>query len=155
MALERWNPLRDIEGMRKDMDRIWEEIFPFRRGGASWKKPAEKSSVAPAIDIIDKENEIVVRAEMPGVGKDGIDVSMQDNVLTVRGEIKEDKEDNEFKEENFYYSERETRQYLRSIEMPFKINPDKIKATLKDGLLIIRLPKAGEIQPRKITIEVA
>lgn len=152
MALEKWNPLRELESMRREMDRIWEDLFPARRAEPARWKPSEKGAATPAIDIIDKNNEVVVRAEMPGVKKEDIDISFQDNALTVKGEIKED---DGVKDENYAYSERNYRYYARSISIPFKVNPDRIKASLKDGLLTIQFPKAEELQPKKISVEVA
>ena len=154
MALEKWHPLKELETMRREMDRIWEDLFPgARRVETPWRRTAGEKGVAyPAIDILDRANEIVVKAEMPGVAKDDIDISMQENTLTIKGEIKEDKE---AKEENYYYSERNYASYMRSINIPFKITADKISAALKDGILTIHLPKATEVLPRKITVEVS
>ena len=71
MPLDKWNPLKELESMRKEMDRIWEDLFPSRKvEAAPWKRQAagqEQATVSPAIDIIDRTDEIVVRAEMPGV----------------------------------------------------------------------------------------
>jgi len=153
--LEKWNPFRELDAMRREMDRIWEDIFPPRKADQPWKRqtaPQEQATVSPAIDIIDRNDEIVVRAEMPGVPKDAIDVSFQDSTLTLKGEVKEDAS---AKEGHYSYSERNYRYFLRSVSIPFKIRQDGIKAALKDGVLSVHLPKVLEEQPRKITVEIS
>jgi len=156
MPLDKWNPLKELDSMRKEMDRIWEDLFPSRKPEAApWKRQAagqEQATVSPAIDIIDRTDEIVVRAEMPGVAKDDIDISLQDGTLTIKGEVKEEAGQ---KEGNYTYSERNYRFFARSLNIPFKIKQDGIKATLKDGVLSVQLPKVVEEQPRKITVEVS
>lgn len=157
MSLEKWSPLRELESMRREMDKIWEDLFTTRRPlvDIPWKRTAaaEKNGVAtPAIDIIDRPEEVIVKAEMPGVAKEDIDISMQENTLGIKGEIKEEaaKEG-----EHYSYTERNYRCFARSINIPFKVEAAKIKATLKDGLLSIHLPKAQEVVPRKINVEVS
>lgn len=156
MPLDKWNPLKELESMRKEMDRIWEDLFPSRKEPAPWKRQAaagaEQATASPAIDIIDRTEEIVVRAEMPGVAKDDIDISLQDGTLTIKGEVKEEAGQ---KEGNYTYSERNYRYFARSLNIPFKIKQDGIKASLKDGVLSVRLPKVMEEQPRKITVEIS
>ena len=155
MALEKWNPLRELDAMRREMDRIWEDIFPPRKVDQPWRRqPAgrEEATVSPAIDIIDRNDEIVVRAEMPGVPKDGIDVSFQDSALTLKGEVKDDAS---AKEGNYSYSERNYRYFLRSVNIPFKVRQEGIKASLKDGVLSVHLPKVLEEQPRRINVEIS
>jgi len=156
MALERWRPLREIEGMRREMDRIWDEIFPAATepfAGAAWSRAATESRSrerSPAIDIVEKDDEIIVRAEMPGVPREEIDVSVSDGLLSVRGRIKAS---SEAADGDCYYSERNYTSYARSIKMPLKAAPEKITASLADGILSIRLPKTDEARERKIEIE--
>ncbi|MBI5453042.1 MAG: Hsp20/alpha crystallin family protein [Deltaproteobacteria bacterium] len=154
MSLEKWNPLRELESMKREMDKIWDDVFASpRRVEVPWRRPAERGGVAsPAVDIIDKPNEIIVKAEMPGVAKENIDISMQEGTLTLKGEIKEEAE----KENGEYsYSERTYRYYSRAINIPVKIAAEAIKATLKDGILSVHLPKAEDLQPKKIKVEIA
>lgn len=154
MSLEKWNPLRELESMKREMDKIWDDVFASpRRVEVPWRRPAERGGVAsPAVDIIDKPNEIIVKAEMPGVAKENIDISMQEGTLTLKGEIKEEAE----KEGGEYsYSERTYRYYSRAINIPVKIAAEAIKATLKDGILSVHLPKAEDLQPKKIKVDIA
>ncbi len=155
MALEKWHPLTELEHMRKEMERIWDEFLPSPRRAVltPWKRLVGEGDVTlPAVDIIDRDEEILVKIEMPGVSKENIDVSVQENTLTVKGEIKEEKEE---KEENYLRRERTYRTFERSINIPVKVAPDKIKAGLRDGILYVHLPKAEETKPRKIKVEVA
>lgn len=156
MTIERWSPFRELESMRREMDRVWEELFPASRRAVMESplvKPfMQKGTVSPAIDIIDKGSEVVVKADMPGAEKDKIEISMQENTLTIKGEVKTEAE---VKEDQYYYSERGYKAYSRSVHIPFKIDADKIKAAFKNGILTVHLPKAEEIQPKKIKVEVA
>lgn len=156
MPLEKWNPLRELETMRREMDRIWDDVFPSRKMVLPWKRQpgaqAESGAATPAIDVIDKNDSVVVKAEMPGVSKESIDVTLEDNVITLRGELREE---SDLKEGNYAYSERNYRYFLRAISIPFKIRRDGIKASLKDGVLSVFLPKAVEEQTKKITVEVS
>lgn len=156
MPIDKWNPLKELDAMRREMDRIWEDIFPARKLDL-WKRPpaAQEGSAAtatPAIDVIDRNGEVVVKAEMPGVAKEDIDISLHENTLTIRGEVKEG---SETKDGNYSYSERNYRYFARAINIPFKIRQEGIKAALRDGVLTISLPKVLEEQPRKITVEVS
>lgn len=152
MALQKWQPLRELETMRREMDRIWDELFPS--AGPPWRerRGTARDVAAPAVDMIDKNDEIVVKADMPGVAKDKLDISLQDNILTIKGEAEEEKE---VKEEKFFYSERSRRSFERSVEIPYKVNAEKLSANLKDGVLVVHLPKAEEERPKKIKVEVS
>lgn len=155
MALEKWNPVKELESMRREMDKIWGELFPAGRRGIldmPWRRAAvEKGVATPAIDIVDKGPELLVLAEMPGVSKENTEISLQENTLTIKGKIMGE----EIKQDEYYYSERGYCCYERSIDIPFKINAEKIKASLKDGVLTVHLPKAEEVLPKKIRVEVA
>lgn len=153
MAFEKWHPLKELEGMRREMDRIWGELLPSSKSmEPRWRGRAPgKEAVRPYIDIIDRFDEILIRAEMPGVKKEDIDISLEENILTIKGEIKNEVQANDG---NYTCSERNYRSYLRSIDIPAKITADKITAALKDGILSVHLPKAAGVQPKKIKVEV-
>jgi len=154
MTIEKWHPLRDLEQMRHEMDRIWEDLFPGAR--RPFEAPlrrltGDRSVATPSIDIIDREKEVVVKADMPGVAKEDLDITLREDVLTISGAVKAE---TETKEDHYYYSERSYASYSRSVNIPFKVEADKIKASLKDGVLTIHLPKVKELQPKKIKVEV-
>ncbi|HHL40492.1 MAG TPA: Hsp20/alpha crystallin family protein [Deltaproteobacteria bacterium] len=154
MAIEKWTPLKELETMRREMDRIWEELFTGgqrHRGRLAPQRAAAEGVAAPALDIIDKDDEILVKVEMPGVAKEDIDVSVENNVLTVKGEIRRSEEE---KDDAYYHVERTYKSYARSIGLPVEINPEKIKAGLKDGILYIHLGKSEAVKPKRIKVEV-
>lgn len=155
MALEKWHPLKELEHMKREMDRLWEEFFPAstRSFLGPWRRSHGEEGVAvPLVDVIDRGDEVVVKAEMPGVDKDHIDISIHENTLTIKGEIKKEKE---YKEEDYYLTERTYRSYARTLNIPVKINPDKVKANLREGILEIHLPKSEDTRPKKIKVDVA
>ncbi|MFQ5354262.1 MAG: Hsp20/alpha crystallin family protein [Thermodesulfobacteriota bacterium] len=154
MAIDKWSPFKEIDRMSKDMDRLWDQVFPTSRRFLKElpvKALIERDTAPPAIDILERPEAIVVRAELPGVDKDNIDISLSDNTLTISGKIEEDKEE---KKEDFYYSERTYKSYSRSVDLPCKVDSEKIKANLKNGVLSVKLPKAAEVKAKKITVDV-
>jgi len=154
MAIERWNPFKEIDKMSKDMDRLWDQVFPSSRRFLKElpvKALMERETTPPAIDIIERPDTLVVTAELPGVEKDNIDISVQENRLTISGKITKNKEE---KKEDFYYSERSYTSYSRAIDIPCEVKADKITAALKNGILTVTLPKAEEMKAKKITVEV-
>jgi HSP20 family protein len=156
MSIEKWNPLREMDAIRRDMDRIWSELFPSPRravAAAPWRRLSSEEGVAIApLDLIDAGDSVLVRVEMPGVTKDALEISVADDTLTIKGEVKEEKE---YKTEEYYHSERSYKAFARSVGLPTKIDEKRITAQLKNGVLEIRLPKAEEVKPKKIKVEVA
>jgi HSP20 family protein len=149
MALVRWRPFRDLVSIQDEMNRLFNDFFgrvPSRFEG-DWSA----SEWNPSVDISETKDEIVVKAEVPGMKKDDIKITLQDNVLTMRGERKQEKEE---KETNFYRMERSYGSFTRSFNLPTMVQADKIKASYKDGILNITLPKAEEIKPKQIPIEI-
>jgi HSP20 family protein len=111
----------------------------------------ELEEISPSVDMFDKKDEIVVKAEIPGVEKENISISLSDNMLTIKGEMKKEEE---VKEEDYYYSERSYGSFSRSLNLPAKVQAEKIKASFKNGILEIHLPKAEEAKPKEIKVEV-
>ena len=134
MTLVRWDPFRDFFGHRPGAD---EGAF------GAW---------APSVDIFEKSGDLVIRAELPGVDTNDIDIDVEDNKLTISGERKQDEE---LTENNTYRSERYYGRFVRSFQLPRTVDASKIAATFKHGILELTLPKADEARPRKITIHAA
>lgn len=149
MAIKRWTP----KNMEKFFHEMFEEPMPerFLRRFPSlgWMKGFEE--VSPAVDMYDNKEEIVVKAEVPGIDKENIKISVSDSTLTIRGEMKKEEET---KEEDYYYSERSYGSFMRSLNLPAKVVENKIKAEIKDGILEIHLPKAQEAKPKEIKVDV-
>ncbi len=153
MSIQKWQPFSELESLRKEMERLIDEFFPTKGSYISpvWRRSAEEVAV-PSVDMVDRGDEILVSMEMPGVEKDNIDVSIQEDTLTVKGTIKKETEE---KEENYIKRERTYSSFERALRLPVKVNPEKIKAVLKNGILYIHLPKAEEVKPKKIKIDVS
>lgn len=139
MTLVRWDPFREFFGNRQSMARFGTDEGAF----GAW---------APAVDIFEKNGDLMIRAELPGVDRDDIDVDVEDNKLTISGERKQEEE---LSEEHTYRMERFYGRFVRSFQLPKTIDATKIAASFRDGVLELRLPKAEQARPRKISIEAA
>jgi HSP20 family protein len=107
---------------------------------------------APTVDIFEKGEDLVIRAEIPGVSKDDIDINVENNTLTIRGERKREEE---FKQEQAYRAERIYGSFLRTFSLPRTVDSSRISASYRDGVLELTLPKAEEAKPKKIQIQAA
>jgi HSP20 family protein len=147
MTLVRWAPFRDLLNIQDEMNRMFNNAF------ARFPEKGEGSAMlwAPLVDIVETDDEITVVAEIPGMKKEDVKISIQDDVLTLKGEKKQEKESNQ---KNFQRVERSYGVFERSFSLPSSIQSDKVKASYKDGLLTIHLPKAEEAKPKEISISV-
>ncbi len=141
----------------EDMERWFDDMFtrrwmrPFRWGFPEFSEiPSPFEGRHPKVDVIDRENEILVRAELPGVSKEDLDVSMAENSLTIRATTGYEKKE----EEGEYYRREMSRgEFQRTLAIPDNINEEAIEATFKDGILELKLPKAEVSKRRTITVE--
>jgi HSP20 family protein len=146
MELIRWNPMRDMFSFRHQMNHLFDDVFkPVVRGDSrlsmwNWN---------PTVDIYDNDENIVIKAELPGIDKKDIVIDVKDGVLTLKGERSFD---NEVKEEKYYCRERTFGKFERVFRLPADIDPEKISADYKDGILKIDIPKPEEQQPKQITV---
>ena len=148
MAIVRWEPFRDIMTTHRDFDRLLKEAFtPFFGEG----EPSTRTW-APPVDIYENENDIVLKAELPGIDPKDVEVRVEDNTLYLKGERKFEKE---VKNENYHRVERSYGSFARSFSLPNSINSEKVKAEYKDGLLTLTLPKREEAKPKTIRIDVS
>jgi HSP20 family protein len=142
--LARWEPFKDLVSLRSDFDRLFESFF----GGI----PAVQDNFwAPVVDIVENNGNIEVKAELPGMTKEDIKVTVKDNILSLSGERKQEKET---KEKTFHRIERYYGSFCRNIQLPESVEADKVKATYKDGVLNIVLPKPESAKPKKIDVDV-
>jgi HSP20 family protein len=149
MAIVRFDPVRDIMSLQERMNRLFSESYRGPAGEEDW---ALGGTWAPAVDIYEQESNIEIKAELPGVDPKDVDIRLENNVLTIKGERKLD---NEVKKENYHRVERSYGVFTRSFTLPSVVDPTAIKADFKDGMLRITLPKREESKPKQIQINVA
>jgi HSP20 family protein len=149
MRLVRWqptNPARDLIRMQTEMDRLFDDVFgraPAARNGFDF---------APAVDVEESDDAIVLRADLPGVSEKDVKVSLLGDTLTLRGERNLEKQRDE---KGTYRIERFSGSFERTFTLGVPVRADQVKATYKDGVLEIRLPKAEEARTREIQVQVA
>ena len=150
MAIVRfWDPMKELSSLQNRMNRVFEETFgsPLYRGGqpgvGTW---------SPAVDIFETGDEIVVKAEVPGLAKDEVRVEVENGVLTLHGERKFERE---VKEENYHRVERTYGTFSRSFTLPSTVDSARIEARFKDGILEVTLPKAEDAKPKRIDVQVS
>jgi HSP20 family protein len=149
MAIVRWEPLRDLIQLQQRMSRLFDESHPEGRESDDW---ALGGSWAPPVDIYEQDGNIVLKAEVAGVAPEDVDVRVEDNVLTLKGERKFAEE---AKRDSYHRVERSYGTFSRSFTLPTMVDNEKIKAEVKDGVLRVTLPKKEEAKPRQIQINVA
>lgn len=147
MTLIRWDPWKDLIALQERMNRLLEESF----GRLRREEGLVSGAWTPAVDIYETENSLVVTAEIPGVSEKDIDVRIENNQLVIKGERKFEKET---KEENYHRIERVYGNFYRSFSLPNTVDPDKVRAEYKNGVLKITLGKKEEVKPKQIKIEV-
>ena len=145
MQLVKWNPMRDMLSFNNRADRIFNDFFYPSRG----MQMSKDSSWNPRVDIYEDEDAIVLKADLPGVEKDNIVVDVEGRVLTLKGERSSD---NEVQEESYYRRERTFGSFERRFNLPDNVDPEKITADYKDGILKLGIPKPEENKPRQITV---
>jgi HSP20 family protein len=144
----RWSPYRNLLHVNREMENLFEDFFGTARRGNEEK--ALTATWAPDVDLSENKEGYTLRAEVPGVSKEEVKVTLTDDVLTVSGEKKYEKE---VKEESFHRSERAYGVFSRSFKLPGSIQADKIKAEYRDGVLTLSIPKAESLKPKEITIQ--
>ncbi|MBV7331634.1 Hsp20/alpha crystallin family protein [Chloroflexi bacterium TSY] len=145
-TLTRWDPFREMATLRNSLDRFFDE--PFFESHRLW--PWRLDEFTPAVDVSEEENAYVVKASVPGVNPDDVEVTISDNVLMIKGESKEEKE---VDEKNYHLRERRFGSFSRSLTLPMAVEADKVEATHDNGVLHLRLPKSEEVKPKKIAIK--
>jgi HSP20 family protein len=146
-SLSKWEPLKDMVTLRDDFDRLFRGIFGRFPGFLD----VEEDFWSPAMDIEEGNDNIVVTTEIPGMKKDDIKVSVRNNVLTVSGERKQEKET---KNKTYHCIERSYGEFSRSVTLPSEVDADKVSAAYKDGVLSITLPKSESAKTKKIEVRI-
>jgi HSP20 family protein len=144
-TLTRWEPWREMTSMRRALDRFFDEPFEPR-----FAMPWRLDEFELMVDVAEDENAYIVKASLPGVKPEDVEVTLQNNVLTLKGETKADKE---IKEERYHLRERSFGSFMRSLTLPANVKAEQIEAKHEDGVLIVRLPKMEEDKPKKIAVK--
>lgn len=134
----KWPEIPTFGSLQREMDRLFEDFF--RRGGL----------MRPSVDVVETNDTVVVKAELPGMEPKDVDISVSDDRLTIKGERKAEKEE---KGKTFYRMERCYGSFSRTIELPASVEADKAKADYKNGVLEITLPKTEQVKAKKIPIK--
>src|SRR3954447_502903 len=144
MAIEGWEPFRESISLRDAMNTLLQESF-VRPGGFS----AANAPVAPPLDVAETENEFVVKAALPGLKPEDVQITVQGDTLTIRGESKAEEEK---KGEHWLLRERRFGSFQRSVSLATPVNPDQADAHYEHGVLTLTLPKSEAAKPRQIKI---
>jgi len=146
MAIERWQPFSELMSLRQAMDKLFEDSFvrPSRALAALGEV------TAPALDVYQTANEVVVKATLPGLKPEDVSIDITGETLTIKGETKAEQE---IKKENYLYQERRYGSFARSVVLPSGLKPDKAEATIEDGVLTLTIPKAEEVKPKAIKVK--
>ncbi len=142
--LTRWEPVREMMTLREAMDRLFDDAFtrPLNLRDGGWS--------SPAIDMYQTDDEVVVKAAIPGFKADEVQINVTGEVLTLRGEMKHEEEK---KDKAWHIREQRWSSFERSITLPTDVKADKASADFEDGVLTITLPKAEEVKPKTITVK--
>jgi len=146
-AVERWDPFRDLSEIQSEMNRLFGGALGQRAAMAGFDR-----GWAPAVDMYETNDELVLRAELPGMNEKDIDLSITGDVLVLRGERAPDPTVNQ---ENYFRGERWSGKFERMFTLPIPVETDKVKATYRDGVLTVTLPKAEAVKPKAIKVDVA
>ena len=144
--LIRWEPEREMMTLREAMDRLFDDAFTRPLG----IRDGWRGSGVPAVDMYQTDNDVVVKATLPGMKADDVQINITGDVLSIKGEMKEK---NETKEKNYHIREQRWGTFERSVMLPTSIVSDKAKAEFEDGILTITLPKAEEVKPKIVTVK--
>jgi HSP20 family protein len=144
MTIVRWEPLRELGALQTEMNRLFNTVFdsPGGNGGTlrRWM---------PAMDLLETADHFVLRADLPGMSEEDVNIELEDSTLTISGERKTEHEESQ---EGYYRVERASGSFQRSLTLPKGVDPEAVTANFDRGVLEVRIPKPEERKPRKITI---
>ncbi|MCF8111522.1 MAG: Hsp20/alpha crystallin family protein [Desulfobacteraceae bacterium] len=147
MALTRWNPWTTLPTLQDRINRIFDDMFPATGEG---REDMGLFEWRPTVDTYEKDNAIMVKAELPGVKKDDVSIDVNNNVLSIKGARKDEEN---VEDENYYRRERFYGTFQRAFTLPDNVDTDKIEASFKDGVLEVKVPKTEESKGKRIEIK--
>jgi len=150
MTLVRWEPVRELTTLQNEMNRLFSSFFDTPAGGGNGSTQGLRRWV-PAMDLVETDDHFVLKADLPGLGPDDVNIEVEDNILTISGERKVE---HETEREGFHRVERASGAFRRSLTLPEGVDLEDIAASFDNGVLEIRIPKPEERKPRKVSISV-
>jgi len=151
MALIRWEPARELATIQNEMNRLFNTFFEAPQGASNGQGQALRRWI-PAMDLVETDDDFVLRADLPGLTESDVNIELEDNVLTISGERKAEHEE---RKEGYYRVERASGSFARSLTLPDGVDPDGVRASFDKGVLEVRIPKPEQRKPRKVTISAA
>jgi len=148
MALVRWEPVRELNSLQQEMNRLFSTFFDSPTGGTG---NGGTRRWIPAMDLVETEDHYVLTADLPGLSEGDINLEFEGDVLTLSGERKSEHTE---RSEGFYRLERATGSFSRSLTLPEGVDPEAVKATFDKGVLEVRIPKPEQRKPKKVAIQV-
>jgi HSP20 family protein len=145
-SIARWDPFRSLSTLQGEVNRLFDSTFKANTGSSAL------TAWAPAVDIYETENELVVKADLPDLSEKDIDVLVENNMLSIRGERKFDQT---VEEDNFLRVERSYGAFSRSFSLPNTVNAEAVQASYKNGVLKVELPKRPESKPKQVKVNVS
>jgi HSP20 family protein len=147
MALIRWEPAREIGTIQNEMNRLFNTFFD----GPTVSKSGALRRWIPAMDLVEAEDDYVLKADLPGLSESDVKIEVEDNVLTISGERKSEHKESK---DGYYRIERSSGSFRRSLTLPEGVDPEAVKATFDRGVLEVHVPKPEQRKPRKVEITV-
>ncbi|MEJ2746639.1 MAG: Hsp20/alpha crystallin family protein [Anaerolineae bacterium] len=145
-SLVRWNPVREMMDLRREFDRLFESALDMPAFGGD-----TATTWGLALDLVENEDNFVIKASVPGISPDDLEITLADNTLTISGEFKQDEET---KEDQYRLRERRYGSFRRSVTLPTSVDREAIEANYDAGILTLQVPKAEEVKPKRIAIKV-
>lgn len=151
MALEHWRPRGGLR-RRPEVETLFDRFVRDWRDWPWGRETGEARGWSPAVDMMDRADEILVRADLPGLEQKDIEVTVDNGILTIRGERRQEEE---AREDDYYCCERWSGSFLRSLTLPSGIDPEKIRASFRNGMLEVHIPKSKQAAGKRIEIKAA
>ena len=143
MTIVRWEPLRELGSLQSEMNRLFNTVFDTPNGNGGLRR------WVPAMDLVETEEEFVLRADLPGMSEEDVKIEIEDTVLSIAGERKTEHEE---RDQGFYRLERAFGTFQRSLTLPKGVNAEAVSASFDRGVLEVRIPKPEQSKPRRIEI---
>jgi HSP20 family protein len=148
MALIRWEPARELATIQTEMNRLFNTFFEPASGANGTSNTGSRRWI-PAMDLVEAEDNFVLRADLPGLSESDVNIELEDNVLMISGERKAEHQE---RQEGYYRLERASGAFSRSLTLPEGVDPEAVQASFDRGVLEVRIPKPEQRKPRKVTI---